>query len=40
MEHVDLISLLEKKMVKVTEINKWGTYLRKQWEDNFANHFS
>ena len=37
---MDLVSLLEKKKVKVTEIRKWGTYLRKQWEDNFANHLS
>ncbi|MEK4921007.1 DUF4275 family protein [Cytobacillus sp. FSL R5-0569] len=22
------------------EIPKWGTYLRKQWEDNFVNHLS
>ncbi|WP_102272384.1 DUF4275 family protein [Cytobacillus massiliigabonensis] len=35
---MDLISLLKKKKVKITEIPKWGTYLRKQWEDNFANH--
>ncbi|WP_428912480.1 DUF4275 family protein [Niallia sp. Krafla_26] len=35
---VDLISLLANKKVKVTEIPKWGTYLRKKWEDHFANH--
>ncbi|MGP7819664.1 DUF4275 family protein [Niallia sp. 01092] len=37
---MDLISSLRSKKVKVTEIPKWGTYLRKQWEDNFANHLS
>jgi hypothetical protein len=24
----------------VTEIPKWGTYLRKRWEDNFTSHIS
>lgn len=35
-----IIDLLKSKKIKVTEIPKWGTYLRKQWEDNFANHIS
>lgn len=37
---IDFLSLLQGKKVKVTEIPKWGTYLRKQWEDNFVNHLS
>lgn len=37
---MDLVSMLEKKKVKITEIPKWGSYLRKQWEGNFANHLS
>lgn len=37
---IDLVTLLKKKKVKVIEIPKWGTYLRKQWEDNFVNHLS
>lgn len=35
-----LIDTLQKKRVKVTKIPKWGTYLRKQWEDHFAHHLS
>ncbi|WNS75813.1 DUF4275 family protein [Bacillus sp. DTU_2020_1000418_1_SI_GHA_SEK_038] len=35
-----LIDTLQKKRVKVTKIPKWGTYLRKQWEDHFASHLS
>lgn len=37
---IDLVTLLKKKKVKVIEIPKWGTYLRKQWEDIFVNHLS
>lgn len=37
---IDLVSSLKSKKVKVTEIPKWGTYLRKQWEDSFASHLS
>ncbi|NPC91861.1 DUF4275 family protein [Bacillus sp. WMMC1349] len=37
---MDLVSLLRMKKVRVIEIPKWGTYLRKQWEDNFVNHLS
>ncbi|SHI46652.1 DUF4275 family protein [Lutispora thermophila] len=37
---MELVNILRNKGVMVTEINKWGTYLRKQWEDNFANHLS
>lgn len=35
-----LTDILKSKKIIVTEIPKWGTYLRKQWEDNFANHMS
>ncbi|MEH7123932.1 DUF4275 family protein [Bacillus sp. JJ1503] len=35
-----LINTLQKKRVKVTKIPKWGTYLRNQWEENFASHLS
>lgn len=37
---MDLVLLLRSKKVKVTEIDKWGTYLRKQWEDHFASQLS
>lgn len=37
---MDLVEWLRSKKVKVTEIPKWGTYLRKKWEDNFVNHLS
>lgn len=37
---MEIINILKSKKVKVTEIPKWGTFLRKQWEDNFANHIS
>lgn len=41
MEHeIDLVESLRGKKVRVIEIPKWGTYLRKQWEDNFANHLT
>jgi len=39
-DSLDLVSLLRRKHIKVTEIPKWGTYLRKQWENSFANHLS
>ena len=35
---MEIIDILKSKKVEVTEIPKWGTFLRKQWEDNFANH--
>ncbi|KAB2328483.1 DUF4275 family protein [Cytobacillus depressus] len=35
-----LIDTLQKKRVKVTNIPKWGTYLRNQWEEHFASHLS
>ena len=37
---MDIVDLLKNKKVKVREIPKWGVYLRKQWEDHFANHLS
>ncbi|MEH7223704.1 DUF4275 family protein [Bacillus sp. JJ1566] len=37
---MDLVSSLRLKKVRVIEIPKWGTYLRKQWEDIFVNHLS
>jgi hypothetical protein len=35
-----LYDRLINKKLKITEIPKWGPYLRKQWEINFANHLS
>ena len=37
---MDLVESLRSKKIKATEIPKWGTYLRKKWEDHFANHLS
>ncbi|KGR76903.1 DUF4275 family protein [Ureibacillus sinduriensis] len=37
---MELVDSLRSKKVKVIEIHKWGVYLRKQWEENFANHLS
>jgi hypothetical protein len=37
---MDIVTVLRSKKVKVMEIPKWGTYLRKRWENNFANHLS
>ncbi|RFU70547.1 DUF4275 family protein [Peribacillus saganii] len=37
---MDIEDILKSKKVKVTEIPSWGTYLRKPWELNFANHLS
>ncbi|WP_391559737.1 DUF4275 family protein [Robertmurraya sp.] len=37
---MDIVHLLSNKKVRVKEIPKWGAYLRKQWEDYFANHIS
>ncbi|MFC0472486.1 DUF4275 family protein [Halalkalibacter kiskunsagensis] len=36
----DLYDRLKTKKIKITEMPKWGSYLRKQWEENFANHLS
>lgn len=37
---MELIDILKSKKVKVIERQKWGAFLRKQWEDNFASHMS
>jgi len=37
---MDLVDKLKNKNIKVKEIPKWGTYLQKEWEKNFANHLS
>ncbi|MGD6967378.1 DUF4275 family protein [Rossellomorea vietnamensis] len=37
---MDLIDKLKRKKIQVTEIPKWGPYLRKEWEDSFANHLT
>lgn len=37
---MDLAESLRSKKVIVKEIPKWGAYLRKQWEDSFADHLS
>lgn len=37
---MEISDILKNKKIKVTEIPKWGTFLRKRWEDNFANHLS
>lgn len=37
---MEITNIFKNKNIKVTEIPKWGTFLRKQWEDNFANHLS
>jgi len=34
----ELVESLIRKRYKVTEIPKWGPYMRKQWELSFANH--
>lgn len=38
--NLDLVKLLKTKRIKVIEIPKWGTYLRKRWEDHFVHHLS
>jgi hypothetical protein len=37
---MDLVDKLKRKNIKVLDIPKWGTYLRKEWENNFANHLN
>jgi len=37
---VELARILRDKNIKVIEIPKWGSFLRKQWEENFANHLT
>lgn len=37
---MQILNILKSKKVRVIEIPKWGAFLRKQWEDIFANHLS
>ena len=37
---MQIVEVLKNKNVKVIEIPKWGTYLRKMWEEKFADHMS
>ncbi|WP_316569602.1 DUF4275 family protein [Neobacillus sp. YIM B06451] len=37
---MDIVDLLKNKTIKVRELPKWGAYLRKEWETQFANHLS
>jgi Domain of unknown function (DUF4275) len=37
---MDLVTKLKNKKIVITEIPKWGTYLRYKWELNFANTLS
>lgn len=37
---MDIVDKLKRKNIKVMDIPKWGTYLRKEWENNFANHLN
>lgn len=37
---MDIVDKLKNKNIKVKEIPKWGAYLRKEWEKNFANHLN
>lgn len=37
---MNLYDLLSSRQVRLTEIPKWGNYLRGQWEYGFANHLS
>ncbi|MEI5908470.1 DUF4275 family protein [Bacillus spongiae] len=37
---MNLLDTLISKKIKTREIPKWGTYLRRQWENEFANHLS
>ncbi|WP_449622670.1 DUF4275 family protein [Robertmurraya sp. Marseille-Q9965] len=36
----ELFNILKNKKIRVTEIDKWGTYLRNQWEHQFVGHLS
>ena len=37
---MELAKTLRNKNIKVIEIPKWGSFLRKKWEENFANHLT
>lgn len=36
----ELFKILKSKKMRITEIDRWGTYLRKQWEHYFVGHLS
>lgn len=38
--NMSINEILKNKSIKVIEVPKWGTFLRKQWENVFANHLS
>lgn len=35
---MNIVDLQKNKNVRVIEVPRWGVYLRKRWEDHFANH--
>ena len=37
---MELAKTLRNKNIRVIEIPKWGSFLRKQWEENFADHLT
>ncbi|WP_445491515.1 DUF4275 family protein [Niallia sp. 03133] len=37
---MDLLEKLKNKNMKIVELPKWGAYLRKEWENNFAHHLN
>lgn len=37
---MEIVNILKNKKIKITEIPKWGAYLRKQWDNSFVNHLS
>ena len=37
---MELYKILERKKIKTIEIPQWGPFLRKLWEDNFADHLN
>jgi hypothetical protein len=40
LEYLDLVEVLKGKNIKVIEVPKWGTYLRKICEDEFVGHLN
>ncbi|MFG0216083.1 DUF4275 family protein [Brevibacillus porteri] len=37
---MDLMDMLINKKIKFRPIPQWGTYLRREWENTFANHLN
>jgi Domain of unknown function (DUF4275) len=37
---MDIVDRFRQKNIKILEIPKWGPYLRKEWENNFASHLN